>query len=104
MTKASEAGFLTAVLQYAKLCGWRTAHFRPALTSRGWRTAVQGDGKGFPDLVLVRAGRIVFAELKMPRGRLSPEQVAWMDALKQTPFEIYVWTPDDWPEIEKVLK
>jgi hypothetical protein len=47
----TEAAFLRQVLDLAKLRGWRTAHFRPAQTSRGWRTAVQGDGAGFPDLV-----------------------------------------------------
>jgi hypothetical protein len=50
----TEAEFLAQVLQLAKLCGWLTAHFRPAKTAHGWRTAVQGDGAGWPDLVLLR--------------------------------------------------
>jgi hypothetical protein len=30
------------VIELAKLRGWRTAHFRPARTAHGWRTAVLG--------------------------------------------------------------
>jgi hypothetical protein len=103
---ASEAGFLKAVLDYAALRQWRCYHCRPARTTKGWRTAAQGNGaKGFPDCVFVRAGRIVFAELKMPRGKLSADQLLWLDALRQTPFEVYVWNPaDSWPEIEDVLR
>lgn len=31
---------------------------------------------GWPDFVLVHQGRAIFIELKAPKGRLSPEQVA----------------------------
>lgn len=103
MKRATESGFLGTVVEYAKYRGWRTAHFRPARTATGWRTPCQGDAKGWPDLVFVRSGRIIFAELKMPKGKLSQEQLAWLEALRQTPFEVYVWTPNEWPEIEKVL-
>ena len=62
--------------------GWRCAHFRPARTVHGWRTAVQGDGKGFPDWVLVHdRGGVVFVELKTSRGKLTPAQEAWGEAL-----------------------
>lgn len=44
----TEAQFTDAVLEYAKVCGWRSIHLRPAKTEKGYRTAVQGDGKGFP--------------------------------------------------------
>ena len=53
--KVSEAAFQAQVLHLAALKGWRTAHFRTAMDSRGrHRTPVAGDGKGFPDLVLAR--------------------------------------------------
>lgn len=98
----TEAQFTNQVLEYAKLRGWRSAHFRPAHTTKGWRTAVQGDGKGFPDLVLVRE-RIVWAELKVGNNRLSPQQRAWVNALVAAGEEVYVWKPNDWAEIEEVL-
>jgi VRR-NUC domain len=62
--------------------GWRCAHFRPGRTDHGWRTAVQGDGKGFPDWVLVHdRGGVVFVELKTVKGKLTPTQEAWGEAL-----------------------
>lgn len=101
--RETEAGFTAAVLDLAKLHGWRSAHFRPAMTAHGWRTPVQGDGKGFPDLVLVRGPRIIFAELKAAKGRLSDEQEAWLADLRGTPAEVYVWRPDDWDAIVQIL-
>lgn len=101
----SEAEFTRMVLTLAKLCGWRTAHFRPGMTQKGkWVTAVQGDGKGFPDLVLVRNGKIIFAELKVGKNMATKEQGAWLTALSETAAECYVWRPESWPEIEKILK
>lgn len=104
MIRISEAAFQQQVIAYAKLRRWRVAHFRPAQTKDGWRTPVSGDGKGFPDTILVRGTRIVVAELKAERGRLSKEQWAWIDAFTVTPAETFVWFPEDWPEIERVLK
>ena len=66
----TESELLSVVLETAALFGWRTAHFRPAMTTHGWRTAVSGDGKGFPDLVLVRGHRLLAIELEVgPRHR-----------------------------------
>jgi hypothetical protein len=35
--------------------------------------------------------------------RLRPEQELWLDALRETAAETYLWTPTDWPTIEEVL-
>jgi hypothetical protein len=53
----SEASFLSAVVDYARLKGWRVHHQRPAYERGRYRSAIQGDS-GFPDLVLARRGRI----------------------------------------------
>lgn len=61
---------------------------------------------GFPDCVLVKGRRLIFAELKTATGKLSPPQVLWLAALKRVPgVEVYLWTPADWHDgtIEKVL-
>ena len=102
----TEAEFTRQVLQLAKLCGWRTLHLRPGRTATGWRTPVQGDGKGFPDLCMVHPGRglICFAELKVGKNKLTPEQMGWIFALEQTDAIVRVWTPADWPSIEAVLR
>lgn len=74
----TERELQNAVIECARVLGWRVAHFRPAQTSRGWRTAVSADGAGFPDLVLVRGGWLLFFELKAARGRTSSLQEEWL--------------------------
>lgn len=78
-----ETAFYPTVIDAAHVAGWRVAHFRPAQTKHGWRTAVQGDGKGFPDFVLVHGGaaRVWFVELKVDGARLSDDQRAWGETL-----------------------
>lgn len=101
----SEQELLDNVIQLAHLFGWTIAHFRPAMTAKGWRTPVAADGKGFPDLVLVR-DRVVYVELKSTRGVLSNQQVVWSGALAGAGAEYYVWRPADWSSgwIEDVLR
>ena len=106
--KITEAQFQKQVIQYAKLQGWRVAHFRTSMNSRGqWMTAVQAHGAGFPDLVMVREGRLIFAELKRDerqRQKMPDNQLAWLSALQGViAVEVYVWTPENWIEIESVL-
>lgn len=92
----TEAQLQQGVIELARLLGWRVAHFRPAQTARGWRTPVEADGKGFPDLVLVRDGRLIFAELKSERGRPSIEQLAWFVAIEKSCAAMCVWSPKEW--------
>lgn len=92
----SEADLLAAVIALARVLGWRVAHFRTALTGRGWKTAVAGDGAGFPDLLLVGHGRIIAAELKSDIGKVTPEQWKWLCAFGQNGVGAHVWRPDDW--------
>lgn len=99
----SEAGFTKAIIDLARLHGWRSAHFRPAMTAKGWRTPVQGDGVGFPDLVLVRGTRLIFAELKSAKGTVKPEQTEWLLRLGGAGAECYIWRPKDWKNIEAIL-
>jgi hypothetical protein len=99
-----ERDFQRAVIDLARLTGWRVHHTRPALTRRGrWLTPIQGDA-GFPDLVLCRGGRVIFAELKRVGGKPTAEQQAWLEALQACAgVECYLWTPDDWDAIEAIL-
>ncbi len=103
MRAATEAGFLDTVIRLAQLMGWRTAHFRPAMTRNGrWITALSGDAKGWPDLVLVRE-RLLFAELKTDKGSLRPEQKQWIEWLKAAGYTVHVWRPRDWHTIQRIL-
>lgn len=100
----SEDGFKDWVIGQARVDGWRIAHFRPAQTAHGYRTPVQADGKGFPDLVLVRPPLVIFAELKSESGRLEPDQKLWRDALQGcSGVEWFVWKPHDRDEICGIL-
>lgn len=101
----SEQALLEAVIELAHVRGWRCAHFRPARTERGWRTAVSADGAGWPDLLLCRGPRIVAAELKAMGGRFGAEQKAWLAALDTAGVETYVWRPSSWRDgtIEVIL-
>src|SRR5262249_41205651 len=82
----TEAQFQTDVIAYALLHGWLPYHTHDSQRSH----------PGFPDLVLVspRAGRLVFAELKTMRGRISSHQRNWIAALGAVGQEVYIWRPD----------
>lgn len=41
---------------------------------------------GFPDLVVIAQRRVLFLEVKAPRGRLGPEQEAFRDAVRAQGF------------------
>lgn len=95
-----------SIIDLAHLYGWRVAHFSAVKDSRGvWRTPVKADGKGFPDLILVR-DRLIAAEIKGDGDRLRPDQEEWISALKNAGVETYVWKPADWRsgEIDLILR
>jgi hypothetical protein len=103
----TETEFLRQVLELATLLGWSGAHFRPALTTRGWRTPVQGPlGAGFPDLVLVhvRRRRVLFVELKSDTGKVSADQAAVLAALEEAGAETRLWRPRDWDALQADLE
>lgn len=93
-----EADLQRAVTDLAAVLGWQWAHFRPAQTSKGWRTPVSGPlGKGWPDLVLFRPRdrRFLAVELKRTGGKTTPDQDAALDVLRGCGVESYIWRPDD---------
>lgn len=83
-----------AVFDLCKLLHLRTAHFRPAKTAKGWRTAVEGDGQGWPDLIIC-GKRLIIRELKQQAKYPSPEQRAWIVALVAAGVDVAVWKPSD---------
>lgn len=60
---------------------------------------------GWPDLALLRDSRLVFAEVKSLRCKVTPAQETWLQALARVPgVETYVWRPVTRPLIERVLE
>lgn len=113
----SEHAFMANVREYAEAHGWLDYHTHIAKRS----------AEGFPDLVLVRGGRLVFAELKREKPqhctpsmheKLDPThaQQRWLAELRTVsayagPHDdriplvgAYLWRPSDWPEIERILE
>lgn len=93
-----EADFLAAVTELAGLCGWLVYHTYDSRRSQA----------GFPDLVLARADRLIFAELKTAKGTLRDAQTLWLNTLgslatTQPDVEVYLWRPKDWDGIAEIL-
>jgi hypothetical protein len=96
----TEAGFQAWIVERAGHFGyvaWHDHHSR-------W------NDRGLPDLILCRPakddkpGRLIFAEVKTERGRVSIEQRAWLAMLATCPgVSVYLWRPSDRPQIERVL-
>lgn len=101
--RQTEKDFQAAVIQYAKLQGFLVYHTHDSRRSE----------PGFPDLCMVRDGRLVFAELKTEKGRVSDAQMEWMSALakvsgvvtatSRNPVEVHLWKPSNWKLIEATL-
>lgn len=135
----SETAFLSQVANLLNLFQWRWCHIRHAWSNKGYRTPIQGSdpngfkGKGLPDIIAVRAPRLIFAELKDRYSKPSPEQEAWLENLRECvrqitlepikfrvdekgiepmssaiplvpSFEVYLWRPHQIDEIAEVLK
>lgn len=74
--RPSEAEIQQTLLDGFLHSGWMVCHFRPARTSSGWRTPLEGH-PGFPDLIAARDGQVLALEVKGPRGTLTAEQQLW---------------------------
>ena len=100
----SERDFQDNVIELAQTLGWVVHHDRPARQGEGWVTPIQGD-PGFPDLVLAKGGRVIFAELKSEKGKVTDDQEAWLLELPNGYPEsnVFVWRPSDLEQIQKVL-
>ena len=58
---------------------------------------------GFPDLTIVtRDRRLIFAELKNDRGRVTEYQKSWLEALPD--HQVYLWRPDDQHDAAHIIQ
>jgi len=108
MQLITEKDFQATVIDLARTYGWIVGFTYDARKSE----------PGEPDLRMVRSPRVIFAELKAVKGRLTkgrfnksgnrwlPGQDEWSDALRSCPgVEYYLWRPDGLDgEIERILR
>ncbi len=88
-----ESDFQRQVVDLAKIHGWDVA----------WTWNSMHSPKGWPDLFMVRGGRMVVAELKV-NADLTSEQRHWLRVLAGTGgAEVFCWRPSSWKQIERVL-
>ncbi len=90
-----EKDFMQQVITLAQLNGWLCYHVFDSRKS----------SPGFPDLTMVRGSRLLFIELKSEKGKATPEQAHWLEALsKVETVSTYLWRPSSWQQIEEVLR
>jgi len=94
----TEREFQTRVTDLARINGWSVYSVPDS------RRATLS---GYPDLTMWRTTdrRIIFAELKREKGRISPAQEIILGELRALgKVEVYLWKPSDWPEILGTLR
>ena len=89
----TEKKFMSQIIRIAKAYGWICYHTFDSRRSE----------PGFPDLVLVRE-TVLFRELKTDDGKLTPEQKAWGDKLRNAGANYAVWRPSMAQEITKEIQ
>lgn len=95
--RITEKQLQEAIIELATLLHWRHFHAHDMRRSDA----------GWPDLVLVRGGRLLVWELKAERGKLSPAQEEWLGILGGVAcVEVAVIRPIDWlnGEVERWLR
>jgi len=90
----SEAEFQNTVIDLAKRCGFEFIYHT-------WRS--DHSPAGFPDLIILKDGRMIVAELKKVGGQLSAEQYFWLLEFLEVTDDVYLWDEDDWNEVLKII-
>jgi hypothetical protein len=92
----AEEELLGKVRSLALANGWLFYHTRDSRRSEA----------GFPDCVLVKPGRLIFAELKSAKGKPTHAQEVWLSLLAHSVPGVvcYLWRPKDVVEIAEILE
>ena len=90
----TETDFQRTVIEMAEINRWLVYHTHDSRRS----------APGFPDLVLARDGKLVFAELKTMGNYPSEAQNTWLTELQKAHPHVFVWRPCDWRDIEAILR
>ena len=91
----TEADFQQLVIQTAEANGWLIWHDRDSRRNRA----------GLPDLLMIRGPVLLFLELKTEKGKVRPEQEAFIGRLKQVKYvHADVVRPRHFEQIAQVLR
>ena len=99
----TESEWQQKVLKSAHQLGWQSMHI--GRTGKHQAVGAKGTmGTGWPDLVLVKGGRIIFAELKTARAGVTVEQRSVLMLLMDVAgAEVHVWRPQDFGQVLDTL-
>lgn len=84
----TEAQFQRRILDYCQMRGLLVFHDQDSRRNQ----------PGFPDLVIASPRHILFRELKTDTGTIRPEQVKWLNTMREAGADAGVWRPKDWTE------
>jgi hypothetical protein len=98
----SEAAFQKRLIGVAEELEWEWLHIGRSISrpNQGVRGSLL---TGFPDLMLLRGSRLIFAELKAQKapGPTVTQQLRLAQLSEAA--ECYIWRPSDWNHIIHVL-
>ena len=124
----NELAFQSRVVGLFRVYGFERIFHAPAGGHLGRVSREQiPEGRGFPDLVAIKGPRLVVAELKASArlckaSNLRPGQWDWLQAFNGVgeavsarasgwtkasvapSVEAYLWSPDDWDEIQDIVR
>ncbi len=94
MIEITEKDFECQIKELAVLYHWKYYHTWTSIHSP----------RGFVDVVMAREERLIFAELKSEQGKVTTYQQEWIEALKETGAEVYLWRPSDFNSIVSIMR
>lgn len=89
----TEAQFQRRVTDYCNLRGLRWHHEQDSRRSKA----------GYPDLTIAGPKGVVWLELKTEKGRVKPEQQAWIDTLRAAGCDALIVRPQHWDDVKALL-
>jgi hypothetical protein len=84
--RQTEKQWQRTVVATAEALGWTAVHL-----------------PGWPDLILLRDGRVLFVELKREGGKLTRQQERWQEIFTRQRIAHDVWRPSDYDRMVKIL-
>jgi len=93
----TESAWQRDVVSHAERAGFLVYFIPDGMWRRAFKSGIpqQLGNRGFPDLVLVGNGKVLYRELKRHGGRLSEHQERWRDALLAAGADWDCWWPGD---------